>query len=61
MELYDKVNESIGDKVNVDLYEYDNALSPEEMANKIENGSVLNVAVDSATLWRGKTTIFLGS
>lgn len=51
MELYDKVNESIGDKVNVDLYEYDNALSPEEMANKIENGSVLNVAVDSATLW----------
>lgn len=51
MELYDKVNESIGDKIDVDLYEYDNALSPEEMADRIENGSVLNVAVDSATLW----------
>lgn len=51
MELYDKVNESIGDKIDVDLYDYDNALSVDEMAQRIEDGSVLNVAVDSATLW----------
>ncbi len=51
MELYDKVNESIGDKIQTELYDFDNALNVEEMADKIDEGSVLNVAVDSATLW----------
>ena len=32
MELYDKLNESIGDKLDVERYDYENALSAEEMA-----------------------------
>ncbi|MGN0575687.1 MAG: hypothetical protein ACI4J2_06600, partial [Ruminococcus sp.] len=51
MELYDKMNEITGDKLNVERFDYENALSAEEMAEKIESGSVLNIAVDSDTLW----------
>ena len=51
MELYDKVNDSIGDKIDVELFDYDSALSVSEMAEKLDEGSVLNIAVDSATLW----------
>ena len=51
VELYEKVNEQIGDKISVERYDYENALSVEEMAEALDNGSVLNVAVDSAVLW----------
>ena len=51
MDLYDKVNESIGDKLDVECFDCENALSVDEMAKKLEEGSVLNIAVDSATLW----------
>ena len=51
MELYDRVNEQIGDKLDVKLYEYDNALGVEQVAESLENGNVINVAVDSDTLW----------
>ena len=51
MELYNKVNEQIGDKIDVKLYEYDNALGVESVAECLENGNVINVAVDSDTLW----------
>lgn len=51
MELYDKVNDTLDDKIQTELYEYDEALDVDEAAAKIEEGDVLNVAVDSATLW----------
>ena len=51
MELYDKVNEQIGDKLDIECFEYDNSLSVEQMAEKLDEGAVLNVAVDSQTLW----------
>ena len=51
LKLYEKVNEQTGNKLDVQLYEYDNALDINEMANRLDNGSVLNVAVDSAVLW----------
>ena len=51
MELYNKVNEQIGDKLDIECFEYDNSLSVEQMAEKLDEGAVLNVAVDSQTLW----------
>jgi len=51
MELYDKVNEQTGGKIETELYEYDNALGLNEAAAKLDEGSVLNVAVDSYALW----------
>ena len=51
MELYDKINEQIGDKLDIECFEYDNSLSVEQMAERLDEGAVLNVAVDSQTLW----------
>ena len=51
MELYNKVNEQIGDKLDIECFEYDNSLSVEQMAEKLDEGAVLNIAVDSQTLW----------
>jgi hypothetical protein len=51
MELYEKVNEDIGDKIVTELYEFENALSVDQMAEKIDSGSILNVAVDADELW----------
>ena len=51
MELYDKMNEQLGGKINTELYEYNNALDVEDVAAKLDEGCVLNVAVDSAALW----------
>jgi hypothetical protein len=51
MELYDTVNEQIGDKVQTELFENEQALSVEEAAERINDGAVLNVAVDADALW----------
>ena len=51
MELYDNVNEQTGGKFETELFEYDNALGLNEAAAKLDEGSVLNVAVDSYALW----------
>lgn len=51
MELYNKVNEQIGDKINTELYEYGNALDANQVADRLDAGDVVNVAVDSRTLW----------
>ncbi len=57
MNLYDKVNEQIGDKLDVERFDFDNALSVNEMADKLDQGAVLNIAVDSRTLWDENTHI----
>ena len=51
MQLYDEMNHRIGDKLNIELFDYDDALGIDDMASRIENGSVLNIAVDSYELW----------
>ncbi len=51
MELYDKVNEQIGDKINTELYEFGNVLDANQVAERLDAGDVVNVAVDSSTLW----------
>lgn len=51
MDLYDKVNEGLDDKIQTELFEYDDALDVDEVAEKIEDGGVVNVAVDSSALW----------
>ncbi len=51
MDLYSKVNEEIGGKINTELFEFANAPDIEEVARKLDEGCVLNVAVDAAALW----------
>ena len=51
MQLYDEMNHRVGDKLNIELFDYDDALGINDMASRIENGSVLNIAVDSYELW----------
>ncbi|MCR4791786.1 MAG: hypothetical protein K5871_03485 [Lachnospiraceae bacterium] len=54
MELYGKLNEQLGDKFNTELYEFDNVLDANQVAERLEAGDVINVAVDSQTLWGQK-------
>lgn len=51
MKLYDKMNEQLDGKINTELYEFNNALDVEDVASKLDEGCVLNVAVDAAALW----------
>ena len=51
MQLYEEMNQRSGNQLNVELHDYDQALSVDEMADRIEQGSVLNIAVDSNELW----------
>lgn len=51
MELYDKMNEQLDGKINTELYEFNNALDVEDVASKLDEVCVLNVAVDAAALW----------
>ena len=51
MQLYDEMNHRVGDKLNIELFDYDDALGIDDMESRIENGSVLNIAVDSYELW----------
>ena len=51
MQLYEEMNQRTGDQLDVELFEYDNALSLDEMAASLEEGSTLNIAVDASELW----------
>lgn len=51
MELYDKMNEQLDGRICTELYEFNNALDVEDVASKLDEGCVLNVAVDAAALW----------
>lgn len=51
MDLYDKMNEQLDGAISTELYEYDDALGVEEVAQQLEDGNVVNVAVDSNALW----------
>ena len=51
MELYNKMKEQLGDKFDTELYEYGNVLDANQVAERLENGDVINVAVDACALW----------
>jgi len=51
MDLYNIVNAQTGGKIETKLLEYDNALNLNETAALLDEGAVLNVAVDSYRLW----------
>ena len=51
MELYNKMNEQLGDKFDTELFEYGDVLDANQVADRLENGDVVNVAVDACTLW----------
>ena len=57
MDLYNEMNHRSGDKLDVELFDYEDALSLDGMASRLENGSVLNIAVDSNELWDLPTDI----
>lgn len=51
MDLYDKMNEQLGGKITTELHEYENALDVDAVAARLDEGCVLNVAVDASALW----------
>lgn len=51
MQLYEEMNHRTGDSLNVECFDYDEALSIDDMVSRLEDGSVLNIAVDSYELW----------
>ncbi len=51
MELYDRMNDQLDGKIDAQLFEYDNALGVNDVAAKLDEGCVLNVAVDADALW----------
>ena len=51
VELYNKMNEQLGDRFETELFEYDNVLDANQVAERLENGDVINVAVDACALW----------
>ena len=51
MDLYDKMNEQLGDKFDTELFEYGDVLDADQVADRLDNGDVVNVAVDACALW----------
>ncbi len=51
MEVYEKINEATGNKFVAESFDYDNCLSAEQVAERLDSGSVVNVAVDANRLW----------
>jgi hypothetical protein len=51
MELYERMNEQCGGQLDVQLTEFENVLSMEQVAQKLDEGCTINVAVDANTLW----------
>ena len=52
LQLYEKMDEQLGgNKLDVQCFDFENALSPEEVAAQIEGGKMVNVAVDAGCLW----------
>ena len=52
MELYEKMDEQLGGgKIEAECYEFDDVLPMMEIANQLDEGKIVNVAVDSGRLW----------
>ena len=51
MDLYEKMNEQCGGQLDVQCFDYENVLPMEAVAQKLEEGCTINVAVDANTLW----------
>ena len=51
MNLYEKVSEQTGGAFSTELYEHENALDANQVADRLDQGDVVNVAVDSSVLW----------
>ncbi len=51
MQLYERMNEVCGDQLEVERHDFEDVLSMEEVAQRLDEGCTLNVAVDSSTLW----------
>ncbi|NMA18203.1 MAG: hypothetical protein GX939_05550, partial [Clostridiaceae bacterium] len=51
MELYDKVNEQLEGKIDTELYDFEDVLDVDTVADRVDEGSIVTVAVDSKALW----------
>ena len=51
VQLYERMGELSGENIQVETYEFGDVLSMEEVAQKLDEGCAVNVAVDAATLW----------
>ena len=55
------MNELNGGGLDIQRYEFDDVLSMEEVAQRLDEGSVVNVAVDADTLWGQSAASLMGT
>lgn len=61
VQLYERINDLSGDRLNIETFDYDQVLSMEEVAQRLDAGSTVHVAVDADTLWGESTAGMMGT
>ena len=61
VQLYERINDLSGDRLNIETFDYDQVLSMEEVAQRLDAGSIVHVAVDADTLWGESTAGMMGT
>ena len=59
--LYEHMNERSGDQLQIDRFDFDKVLTMDEVVQKLDEGSVVNVAVDADTLWGERAPSIMGA
>ena len=61
VQLYERINNLSGNRLNIETFDYDQVLSMEEVAQRLDAGSTVHVAVDADTLWGESTAGMMGT
>ena len=61
VQLYERINDLSGNRLKIERFDYDQVLSMEEVAQRLDAGSTVHVAVDADTLWGESTAGMMGT
>ena len=61
VDLYEHMNEMSGGQLQIDKYDFDDVLNMEQVADKLDEGCVVHMAVDADTLWGQSSAGMLGT
>ena len=61
VQLYERINDLSGNRLNIETFDYDQVLSMDEVAQRLDAGSTVHVAVDADTLWGESTAGMMGT
>ena len=61
VQLYERINDLSGNQLNIETFDYDQVLSMDEVAQRLDAGSTVHVAVDADTLWGESTAGMMGT